>query len=551
MLKCGKSRRILTFLFATALIGAILHPEARAEDNSGNRAQWWNEARFGMFIHWGLYAYHGGDWRGKTYENAAEWLMFTAKIPSVEYRPFTRRFNPAQYNPADWVRVAKEAGMKYIVITSKHHDGFSLFESEATDYDIASTPYGKDLLKPLAEECRKQGLRFGFYYSILDWDHPDYLPRGPESPRPWDDRSTEGADLGRYMEFVKSQLKELLTNYGPIDILWFDGGWEHKPEEIDAEGLVKYIRALQPDILINNRLGIPEDFETPEQKIPPTGIPDKNWEACMTMNTSWGYKKSDDNWKSTEQLVRNLVDISSKGGNFLLNVGPKADGTFPAESIERLAEVGAWMAKNGESIYGTAASPFSDLEGARCTSKPGRLYLHVVSQPTQEILLPRLENNFKRTYLLADTDKSPIPIRRTDAGVAVDFKQPLADPIDTVIVVEIDGEAKVAAPSTDAPVVFAPGVVPAASPSTVQPAPTRRPPLEVMRKLAQEEEMRAREEKNKLLPDEEKKDVFIQDLGGSGLQLSPGWIPSGTGAVQPGRSLPAWQGRKGGQSPGR
>ncbi|MEK6756601.1 MAG: alpha-L-fucosidase, partial [Bacteroidota bacterium] len=353
------------------------------------RMSWWREAKFGMFIHWGLYAIPAGEWKGNT--NHAEWIRTTAQIPLEEYEKFVSQFNPVKFNAAEWVRMAKDAGMKYIVITSKHHDGFCLFDSKFTDFDIMSTPFKRDILKELADACHKEGIKICWYHSIMDWHHPDYLPR-----REWEkERSAQGADFDRYVQHMKNQLKELVANYGEIGVLWFDGEWETTWNTTYGKDLYNYVRNLQPNIIINNRVGAGRsgmegftkegefagDFGTPEQEIPATGLPGVNWETCMTMNDHWGYNKHDLNWKSTEDLIRKLADIASKGGNFLLNVGPTSEGLFPQASTDRLREIGQWMKVSGESIYGTSASPFESLEWGRCTQKPieggTRLYLHV------------------------------------------------------------------------------------------------------------------------------------------------------------------------------
>jgi len=408
------------------------------------RMAWWREAKFGMFIHWGLYAVPAGVWNGKEVPSAGEWIMFTGKIPVEDYEPLITQFNPIQYDPDAWVRLAKNAGMKYIVITSKHHDGFSLFDSALSDWDVMSTPYGKDLLKPLAEACRREGLKMCWYHSVLDWHHPDYLPRGEGSPRPWDTRPTEGADYNRYIDYMKGQLHELLTNYGEIGVLWFDGGWEHPPEEHRADEVVAMIRDLQPNIIINNRIRVPQDFDTPEQYIPATGIPDRDWEVCMTMNDTWGFKVHDTNWKSTEDLIRKLIDIASKGGNFLLNVGPTPEGLIPEASIERLEAMGRWMDVNSESIYGTTASPFRRLPWGRCTKKPGVLYLHVFDWPEDgRLLVPGLQSDVRMARLLADALATALETEKTADSVVVRVPAQPIDPVATVVVLEIDGDPNV------------------------------------------------------------------------------------------------------------
>ena len=374
------------------------------------RMAWWREARFGLFIHWGLYAIPAGEWQGET--RHAEWILTTAQIPVDEYENFAPRFNPAKFNPEDWVKAAKDAGMKYIVITSKHHDGFCLFDSEKTDYDVINaTPFKRDIMKELADECRKQGIKMCWYHSIMDWHHPDYLPR-----RNWETRSAEGADFDRYTEYMKGQVKELLTNYGDIGVIWFDGEWEHTWTHDRGIDLYDFVRSIDPDVIINNRVGKgragmagtydPEtasgDFGTPEQEIPATGL-GYDWETCMTMNEHWGYNKNDSNWKSAKDLIQKLVDIASKGGNFLLNVGPTAEGLFPPESIDRLQAMGEWMRVNGESIYGTTASQFEHLDWGRSTTKGNTLYLHVFKWPeNRKLFVPGLVSTARKIYPLAD-----------------------------------------------------------------------------------------------------------------------------------------------------
>ncbi|MCS6861524.1 MAG: alpha-L-fucosidase, partial [Abditibacteriales bacterium] len=274
------------------------------------RMKWWREARFGLFIHWGVYAVPAGVYKGQHVPGLGEWIMHHARIPVAEYKQFAKQFNPTKYNPEEWVLLAKEAGMKYIVITSKHHDGFALFDSKVTDWDVVdATPYGKDLLKPLAEACRKHGIKLGFYYSqAQDWNHPGGAAAGGH----WD-KAQEG-DMDEYLRKIAvPQVREILTNYGPVAILWWDTPVDMTKERAD---MLFPLTRLQPGIITNNRLGggYRGDTETPEQYIPATGYPGgRDFEVCMTMNDTWGYKRDDHNWKSTETLIRNLVDIASKG----------------------------------------------------------------------------------------------------------------------------------------------------------------------------------------------------------------------------------------------
>jgi alpha-L-fucosidase len=373
-----------------ALVHAL--PQSRPDP----RLEWWREARFGLFIHWGLYAIPAGAWNGRT--DYGEWIRNNARIPIDVYDRFQAQFNPTKFDPDAWVRMAKQAGMQYIVITTKHHDGFALFDSKGTTWDVMATPYGRDIIAQLAEACRRHGIRLGLYYSIMDWHHPDYLPR-----REWEraSRPEAGADFDRYVAFMKGQLRELLTNYGPVGVLWFDGQWEPTWTAARGRDLCDYVRGLQPSIIVNNRVGQGiGDFGTPEQEIPATGLPGgPSWETCMTMNRNWGYTRADKDFKPTETLVRNLVDIASKGGNFLLNVGPTAEGEFPPESVTRLKGIGNFMRYAGESIYGTSASPFAALPWGRCTQRrldanTTRLYLHVLSRPEDgRLIVPGLLND--------------------------------------------------------------------------------------------------------------------------------------------------------------
>ncbi|HAE67329.1 MAG TPA: alpha-L-fucosidase, partial [Sphingobacterium sp.] len=344
------------------------------------RMKWWEEARFGMFIHWGVYAQFGGVYKGhEQARGGAEWIMNRSKIPVDEYQAMAKQFNPIAYNPDEWVRMAKDAGMKYLIITAKHHDGFALFETKASKWNMVdATPYGKDVLKPLADACRKYGLKLGFYYSqAQDWNNPGgsaarkLMREGwpnPDSTRiddytlahhgHWDPRQ-ETASFSDYIKNVSvPQVKELLSNYGDIAVLWWDTPTNMTDE---AANMLQDQLALQPNIITNDRLkrpNFPGDTKTPEQKIPDwSELEGKHWETCMTMNGTWGYRTSDHKWKSAETLIRNLVDIASKGGNYLLNVGPKPDGSFPQESIERLAVIGKWMKVNSEAIYATKSSP--------------------------------------------------------------------------------------------------------------------------------------------------------------------------------------------------
>jgi len=410
------------------------------------RMEWWRAARFGLFIHWGVYSVPAGTYEGKQIAGIGEWILRNAKIPVAEYKSYAQDFNPVNYDPKAWVKMAKDAGMKYIVITSKHHDGFALFDSNVSDWDIAdASPYGKDLLKPLVKEAKKEGLKIGFYYSqAQDWTHPGGAKSGYKEGEYWDE-----AHAGSFDEYLKEiaypQVKEILTDYD-IDILWWDTPrWMNK----ERAELLRPLISLRPGLITNNRLGggYKGDSDTPEQHVPATGIEGRDWEVCMTMNHTWGYKSYDEDWKSTEDLLHKLIDIASKGGNFLLNIGPKPDGTIPQASIDRLAEIGSWMNINSESIYGTAASPFRRPWWGRCTRKElengdTRLYLQVFDWPEDKYLFVPVNNQAVQCYSLSGNEEM-FEVEKAEEGLVVRLTGEAADDISTVIVLDIKGSPDV------------------------------------------------------------------------------------------------------------
>ncbi|MBS1706581.1 MAG: alpha-L-fucosidase [Armatimonadetes bacterium] len=362
-------------------ITAMAYPQKLKESHADykKRMAWFDEARFGMFIHWGLYSLLEGEWNGS--KGHAEWIRTTAQIPIDEYNKLQPKFNPVRFEAEKWAKMAHDAGMKYLVITTKHHDGFGLFDSKYTDWDVMNTPFKRDILKEMAAACKKHNVKLCFYHSIMDWHHPDYLPR-----RDWEvaNRPANGANFDRFVEYLRNQVTELLTNYGDIGIMWFDGEWESTWSDQYGTPLYNLCRTLQPNVIVNNRVSVsrrgsmeasePEqgmvgDYMTPEQYIPPTGIPGMEWESCMTMNDHWGWNKNDKNWKSSTTLIRNLVDIVSKGGNYLLNIGPTGEGEFPQLAVDRLKEIGTWMDVNHDAIYGTTASLFESITWGRSTTK--------------------------------------------------------------------------------------------------------------------------------------------------------------------------------------
>jgi len=397
------------------------------------RMAWWREAKFGLFIHWGVYAVPAGKYGENT--NHGEWIMHQARIPSAEYKEYASRFNPTKYDPAAWVTVAKEAGMRYIVITSKHHDGFALYPSDVTDWDVAdATPYGKDLLGPLVEEAKQSGLKMGFYYSqAQDWNHPGGAKARFKEGDGWDE-----AHKGDFDEYLKNialpQAKEILSRY-PLDIMWWD-----TPTWMNEERTRPFVDAIKirPEIITNNRLGIDGDTKTPEQFVPVTGH-EGDWETCMTMNRHWGYNAYDTDWKSSEELIHKLIEICSKGGNFLLNVGPTAEGEFPEPCIERLQDMGVWLKVNGESIYGTTAGPFHYLSWGAATRKGDLLYLHVTDWPENGKLNVPMSSNAVSAALLVNPEE-PLHISKEAERIVIDLPLEAPDPVATVVILKVDGD---------------------------------------------------------------------------------------------------------------
>jgi alpha-L-fucosidase len=419
------------------------------------RMAWWREARFGMFVHWGLYSVAEGEWNGKAAPGAAEWILNDMQIPLSQYARLVPRFNPVNFNAREWVRAARESGMKYIVVTTKHHEGFGMYRSSLTDWCVNSTPWQRDPLKELAEACEAADIKLGFYYSIMDWHHPDYVPR-----KPWNDLASNAPDFDKYVGFMKGQLKELLTGYGPIGVLWFDGQWENTWTYDRGADLYGFVRGLQPNLIVNNRVNTEAplttgqraigDYRTPEQTIPSAGFgPGMDWETCMTINNTWGFKKNDNDWKPARILVRNLVDCASKGGNYLLNVGPTAEGAIPKASLERLKEVGRWMTTNGEGIYGTTASPFKrPLSWGRCTVKTNSLgsilYLHVFDWPADgELLLPGLQNSASSATLLDAPENKPMRAVRSENSLLVSLPKTALDSLCPTIKLCLEGPLEI------------------------------------------------------------------------------------------------------------
>jgi len=444
------------FIYIIGILLALLSCQPQTKQPEKDKAtlkhdqkmEWWRDARFGMFIHWGLYAEPAGEWKGERIPGISEWIMNNAKIPVKEYEKLAETFNPVKFNAEEWVKLAKYAGMKYIVITSKHHDGFAMFQSKASKYNIVdATPFDRDPLKELAEACKKYDMRLGFYYSqAQDWHEPGGTFRNSDKGVPhWDPEMKRDSLMNYINGKALPQVKELLENYGGLDILWWDTPWGMTEEA--AQTLQNEVNNY-PDLITNNRLygPWPGDFSTPEQHVPPTGL-DYDWEVCMTMNTSWGYKWYDNKWKSGEDLVKMLVDIASKGGNLLLNVGPTAEGKIPEPSIERLKEIGGWMQLNGESIYGTSASPFFKLPWGRCTVKKVKggtnYYLHVFDWPKNGMLtVPGFKAKVQDVYLLSNPGQH-FAWKYDGDDVNIHAPSVIFNEINTVVVVKTRGPVEV------------------------------------------------------------------------------------------------------------
>jgi len=359
------------------------------------RMDWWRDATFGMFIHWGAYAVPAGIYKEKPVKGIGEWIMHNSNIPIPEYEEFVKQFNPKDFNAKQWVSIAKNAGMKYIVITSKHHDGFCLWESKITNYDIMDfSPFKRDILKELSDACKEAGIKMCFYHSIMDWHQPD-----AESKKSYTHQNTTNPDFAKYREnYLKPQLAELIQKYDPA-VIWFDGEWIPEWTEEQGKDLYNFLRNLKPDIIVNNRVGkgrqgmngmnkyqdAAGDFGTPEQEIL-EGTSNLDWESCMTINDTWGYKLNDKKWKSSKVLIDNLIDIAAKGGNYLLNVGPTAAGIIPEESVERLEDMGEWLKINGEAVYATnSLKQYKEGNNIKfTTSKSGKFVYAMVTAKSSD-----------------------------------------------------------------------------------------------------------------------------------------------------------------------
>jgi alpha-L-fucosidase len=450
---------IATSAAALALTCLPLHAESPADRDQ--RMQWWREARFGMFVHWGLYSGLAGSWQDKMVSDKGglEWIQQLVGADTYSYAAqAVPKFQPKKDFAREWAALAREAGCQYVVFTTKHHEGFALHDSKHTLYD-AGDLLNRDLVREICEALRAEGLKVGFYHSVIDWHHPQYdFTRSQQLPYPRDARkiAVTPRDHRRYIDFLHGQVDELVSNYGPVDVLW----WDYSSQDFQGQDawrafdLMAAVRAKQPAVVMNNRLfRLPEagfsgmgtgnitarmdhrygDFITPEQHIPATGMPGVDWETCMTMNTSWGYNQHDKKWKPSRELIRNLIDIASKGGNYLLNIGPTGDGSVPPESVASMKEIGAWMSANAESIRGTTASPLAKTPfDGRLTTKGAVHYAHVFSRPESGVIaLP-----FQVAKATLRAGGGALAVRATGDGAEITLPPALPDPVATVIRLE-------------------------------------------------------------------------------------------------------------------
>jgi len=381
--------------------------------------KWWHEARFGMFIHWGLYSVMGRH----------EWVMENEAIPVTEYETLARRFQPKPYAAQYWARIARRAGMKYVVMTTKHHEGFCLFDTATTTYSAPRSAAARDLVREYVDAARAEGLRVGFYYSLMDWHHPD----GARCVK-------DEAARHRFVEYVHTHVRELLTNYGKIDILWYDVAWPLDAEGWESKKMNEMVFRLQPDVIVNNRNKLPGDFSTPEQRVE-AATEGRAWETCMTMNSSWGYHAADDDWKTPKQVVRNLISCTRDGGNYLLNIGPRPDGSVPQESVNILATVGRWLERNGAAIYGADRCQPRRSNYAGFTRRGNTLYMHVHFWPGESFAMAGLLVPAKSVRLLASGQRVACQqdkLRIRFSGLPATAPD---DPV-TTLAIECDGEPR-------------------------------------------------------------------------------------------------------------
>ncbi|MCX6141931.1 MAG: alpha-L-fucosidase [Ignavibacteriales bacterium] len=418
------------------------------------KMKWFREAKFGLFIHWGLYCIPAGEWKDQRIAGIGEWIMNRAKIPVKEYEQLAAQFNPVKFHAEDIVKLAEDAGMKYIVITSKHHDGFAMYHSKVSKYNVVdATPFKRDVLKELADACAKRGMKLGFYYSqAQDWHEPN------GAGNTWDFGVDSLKNFDQYLrDKAEPQVKELLTEYGPVCLIWFDTPRMMNKDR--AQRFVDILHELQPACLIDGRLGMAGDYRSMGDNRIPNEVVREDWEVPATLNDTWGYKSYDENWKTPEDLTFKLVDIVSKGGNYLLNVGPTSEGVVPQPSQDNLRTVGRWLKVNGESIYGAGPSPFGQEFGTpnpdtskkdtrgnrlfdaktewRCTTKPGKLYIHIFKWPSGQFELAGVTGNVGKAYFLADSTHKPLAVKQEKDRVSIALPPDAPDKLDSVVTLEV------------------------------------------------------------------------------------------------------------------
>ncbi len=443
-------------------------PITESSEQRDARMSWWRDARFGMFVHWGLYSGLAGTWNSKPVatKGGMEWIQKMVKADTDTYaREALPKFQPKPGFASEWMKLAKEAGCKYVVFTTKHHEGFALHDSKDGDFN-AGAKLNRDLVREIVEAARAEGLRIGFYHSLIDWHDANYdFTKAKGLPYPvGGNHESIPRNHSKYIDHLHAQVGELMTKYGPIDVVWWDfssKGFEGD-EAWHASELIRKVREMQPGIVMNNRLYSAStvknaenehrefntahgDFITPEQRIPSTGMPGVDWESCMTLNTTWGYSDHDHAWKSEQTLIRNLVDIASKGGNYLLNIGPKGDGSIPPETVTLMKGIGSWMKINSEAIYGTTAGPFESLPWGRCTRKGNTLYLSVFEWPKDGKLTVPLKNRVLSCSLLADPSNQ-LTTNSGPLGLEISLPSVAPDPTAAVIRITIDGVPDVMEP---------------------------------------------------------------------------------------------------------
>jgi len=450
-----RTRRAVATL-AMACLGASI---AAAQDPSKplspeERMKWFREAKFGLFIHWGLYCIPAGEWKGQAIPGIGEWIMNRARIPVTEYEQLAKQFNPVKFDADAFAQLAQDAGMKYLVITSKHHDGFAMFRSDVSKYNVVdATPFKRDVIKELSQACARHGIRFGVYYSqAQDWHEPN------GAGNTWDFGPDEKKDYDQYLRSKSEpQVRELLTRYGPICLIWFDTPRMMSGEQSGrAQRFVDLARSLQPNTLLDGRLGIKGDYRSMGDNAIPNAVVNEDWEVPATINHTWGYKKDDTDWKTPEDITFKLVDIVSKGGNYLLNVGPMSDGIIPPASQDNLRAVGRWLKVNGESIYGAGPTPFGEELGEvdnsthdkkgnpgfriakdwRCTTRPGKLYVHLFKWPSGSFELTKVKGKITKAYFLADARHASLKVTQKDDKVSVSLPDKAPGEIDSVMVLE-------------------------------------------------------------------------------------------------------------------